>query len=108
MTDLSFKNLVKTIKIAKKLGVRSMKIGSLEFVLADTLARGDAYKIPKKKRDEVALKNLDQLDFESAKDDLSTMHVEDPVGFERALIENELKDDSRGGSIEETHDITIE
>lgn len=98
---------LKIIKAAKKLGVRSMKIDNLEFELAEnsTLASRPTLKVSKKEIKRVAEQNGAQLDFDSAKDDLSMMHVEDPLGFEQALIENEL---SEGNNIEETHDSPTE
>jgi hypothetical protein len=99
------KDALKIIKQAKKLGVISMKIGNLEFELADnTLARSrPALKVSKKEIVESDSKNQAQFDFETAKDELSVMHVEDPMGFERALIETELDTDGEGNNLEETY-----
>lgn len=106
--DLNIKEVVKLIRAVKKLGVISMKLGTLEFVLnAETLAPRYALKVSKEEIDDVDLKNQYQLDFDSAKEELQTMHVEDPLGFERALSENDLEDGSLDGSegkIEEAYD----
>ncbi len=110
MTKAELKDAIKLIKIAKKLGVRSMKVDNLEFELAETtLAQsGPALKVSKREIKRVVEKNEAQMDFDSAKDDLSIMHVEDPLGFEQALIENELDTNREGNSIEETHNISAE
>jgi len=93
----------KIIKQAKKLGVISMKLDNLEFELASSSASGPTLKVSKKEIDESFDRNQAQFDFDTAKDDLSVMHVEDPFGFEQALIEKELDTDSED-KIEETHD----
>lgn len=107
------KKALKLIKDAKKLGVISMKLGTLEFSFAEseeTLAPRGAFN-PTKKNKAAALASKEkaesQLEFDSAKDELGIMHVEDPAGFERAMVENDLQDASEG-NLEETHNSSVE
>jgi len=105
MTENELKFAIKVIKQAKKLGVQSMKLGTLEFVFknTETPRARPPLKVSKK---QIALdekNNTDQLQLNEALDELSTMHVEDPAAYERALVENDLfEDDIGGGTIEET------
>lgn len=85
--------LLKFIKQVKKIGVISIKLGTLEFEL-DNSAHRPASKVSKKLIEKQANQNQAQADFDEAKDDLAVMHVEDPGGFERALIEREIDDDT--------------
>lgn len=99
------RNMIKVVKTAKKLGVKSMKIGTLEFSFtedSDTHAPRPAFKRSSKQVPDHEHQKI-QDTFDSVKDDLSVMHVEDPRGFENALIENLLEDDAREGMLEETH-----
>jgi hypothetical protein len=104
MTEMKWKDAIKVIKTAKKLGVTKLKFGTLEFEIenGEPCAPRNASKIPKKKIAEAEAQNAAQLAFDEAKLDLSVMHVEDPAGFEQALIEKELDDDpSAGEQLEE-------
>ena len=114
MTEVSakeLKNTIKVIKAIKKLGVRKLKLGTLEFELAEnTLAPNAAFKASTKKQKAEIDKQKVQLEFNSASDDLSVMHVEDPVGFERALIEQDIDDTDEisEGKIEEARHSQID
>jgi uncharacterized protein YlxW (UPF0749 family) len=115
MTEIELKSLIKVIKATKKLGVTKLKVGTLEFELKasdenenekQSRAYRPALKVSKKKAQEQDDRNQLQLNFNDAQQDLSTMHVEDPAGFERALIEQEIfDDDSAGEQFEEAHNI---
>jgi hypothetical protein len=105
------KNFEKLAKSAKKLGVISVKLGNLEFSFAanfESLAPRPAFKASKKEQAEVDQRNVDQLEFDAVKDELAIMHVEDPHGFEQALIENQFEDDASEGKLEETHNFGTE
>lgn len=99
---MELKHAIKVIRAAKKLGVTSMKLGTLKFELGDREPRVSrpTLKVSAKKCAEIAEKNQLQMDFSEVTEELSTMHVEDPVGFEQALIDKELED-VEGGEIEE-------
>jgi len=100
MIDIQLKDVVKTIKAVKKLGVIRMKLGTLEFELAsEPSVSRPTFKVSKKKINEIEARNQLQINFDDAREELSVMHVEDPVGFEAALIQKELED---GDDIEET------
>ena len=103
MIEMDIKQAFKIIKAAKKLGVISMKIGTLEFELDPAQSR-PALKVSEKKIRASDEKNELQMKFNTSKEDLSVMHVEDPSGFEAALIEKELDDIDGGEHIEETFD----
>lgn len=112
MTDVNetnIANILKLIKGSKKLGVISLKIGSLEFVLQNSLAPGRASKTAKKRQIQLEQTKA-QNEFDVASDELGIMHVEDPVGFEQGLIQNDLIDGIDGGreGYEETHDQSTE
>lgn len=109
MTDQELKQTIKLIKQVKKLGVISLKLGTLEFEL-DNSAHRPASKVSKKAIAKAHERNQAQADFDDAKDDISIMHVEDPSGFERALIENEFDDDNLPEvmALEETQSIKID
>jgi hypothetical protein len=97
MTDLELKFAIKAIKAAKKLGVSSMKLGTLEFELEkETPRTRPTLKVSKKdlKQQEETLK---QVNFDAAMNELATMNVEDPAAFERAIVENDLIDKYDGG-----------
>lgn len=99
MTDSELKYAIKVVKAAKKLGVIRMKLGSLEFELGrdEPRLRQVPLKISRKNIAAADERNRLQMDLNDANDDLSVMHVEDPSGFERALIDKELDDDGTGG-----------
>jgi hypothetical protein len=106
-TDKDLKFAIKAIKAAKKLGVSKLKLGTLEFELRDleNPRSRPTFKVSKK---EVARQDRDgeeQLKFNAAMTELSTMHVEDPSGYERAIVEGDLVDDNSGDDIEETRHI---
>lgn len=95
---------IKLIKASRKLGVTKLKFGTLEFELDHEKPRasGPALKASKKEIAAQEEKNQLQFNMNEAKDDLSTMHVEDPSGFERAIVEGEL---DGGDIIEETYSL---
>lgn len=108
MTEKELKMALKSIKAAKKLGVTYMKIGNIEFKLSNKSfpsASRIASKVSAKKLADNKLENENSNLSERIKDDVSTMHVEDPLGFERSMIEN-LIGDSRE-AFEETEDALI-
>lgn len=101
LTDISIKDAMKVIRAAKKLGVTSMKLGTLEFELSDEpRVSRPTLKVSAKKIAEQNIKNQLEMDFSEVKDELSTLHVEDPVGFEQALIDGQL-DEFEGGDTSE-------
>lgn len=111
MTKNELKDLIKVIKEMKKLGVKHLKMGTLEFEIATEQEnieklRADrpAFKPSKKTVEEANKKNALQLEMNTAQDDLSTMHVEDPLAFEQAIVEQAVDDieESRGDIFEET------
>lgn len=111
MIENELKLAIKAIKAAKKLGVVSMKLGSIEFELepqdGSTRVRRTTSKASAKKIAENEKETKLQLELQEIKSDLSTMHVEDPLGFEQGIIENVIGDG--GDSIEklETEDAHI-
>jgi hypothetical protein len=111
MTETKLKELIKVIKAVKKLGVIRLKLGTLEFELdkkddIEPSVHRPTLKVSKKKIAEQDTHNQLQLRLDSMKEELSTMHVEDPSGFEASLVENDLIDDTNenaaGDYIEET------
>lgn len=96
MNEMKPKEALKFIKDCKKLGVTSGKFGNLEFELTPGVPRAPrpALKASKKQIAATEATSLAQSNFDQAKEQLSMMHVEDPVGFEQALIENELSEGS--------------
>ena len=102
MTKNELKDAIKVIKAVKKLGVTKMKFGTLEFEIGPIEPRAvrPAFKVSEKEIEDMDAKNQLQWKFDEAKDDIASMHVEDPVGYERAIIEQELEDGE--GNIEET------
>lgn len=104
MTEMKLKEVIKIIKAAKKLGVISFKLGTLEFELSkdDLRVSRPTLKVSAKKIAEQTDRNEMQAQFSDFKDDLATMHVSDPAGFENAIVDRALDDDS-GETIEETY-----
>jgi hypothetical protein len=98
MTEKELKFALKAVKAARKLGVISMKLGSLEFELdpsrddGSTRVRRSTSKVTAKRMTEESEDAQLSLEIGRIKSDLSTMHVEDPLGFERGLIENVIGD----------------
>jgi hypothetical protein len=95
---------IKLIVACRKNGVTRLKFGTLEIELDHndetkirTRASGPALKASKEEI--IAQEERSQLQFQlnEAKDDLSTLHVEDPMAFEKAIVENELVDQDAGG-----------
>ena len=106
MTEEDLKLAIKAVKAAKKLGVRTFKLGTLEFELEEKTPRGrPALKVSRKEQDRLSDEQLSLFKAKKAQDELSTMHVSDPLGFERAIIENDLIDGiSSGEDIEKAFD----
>jgi hypothetical protein len=104
VTDVELKGAIKLIKAVKKLGVIRMKMGTLEFELSENFrADRPALKMSKEKIAKAEELHQLQMRFNEVNEDLSTMHVEDPSGFERAIVEQELSGElSSGDNIEET------
>ncbi|MFN9976621.1 MAG: hypothetical protein ACK58T_42645 [Phycisphaerae bacterium] len=102
MTKYSLKELATLIKLCKKNGV-SLKYDGLEILSVDVLSQGSTTPAPQargsaKKALEVTEKAALQLQFDEAQEIAETLHVEDPVAYERMLIEGELgetKEDRR-------------
>lgn len=113
MSDLSAVDAISLIKVAQKYGVSKLKFGTLEIELdqvdldENTRASRPALKVSKKEIVEQEKSAQLQMDFDLAKEQLATMHVEDPVGFEQAIIENELTSDG-GEKFEEAQHIGAE
>lgn len=111
MTELKTKDIITISSKLKKLGVSKFKFGTLEveFIQTDenqTRAPRPALKVPKKVIAEQNERNKLQMELDQAKDDISVMHVEDPEGFEQAIIERELTETSGqpgGEQVEEAH-----
>lgn len=91
---ISLKELAKLIKICKTEGVSSLQYGEIQLSMVAPekpsmtpapQARGSA-----KKALEVSEKQDLQTQFDLARESIEVMHVEDPVGFEQALINGEL------------------
>ena len=111
MTDQELRQTIKVVKAMKKLGVISMKLGTLEFILQEKHpASRPTLKVSKPKLKLMAEQNQAQLDFDEARDDLSVMHVENPSAFEQAIIERELTadDETTEGTLEETQNIQVD
>lgn len=112
MTEEELKNLIKVIKAVKKLGVKSLKMGTLEFEIATISEQNElradrpAFKPSKKKVEEKVEKDQLQLEMDTANDSLSTMHVEDPAAFEEAIVQQAISDPeetSSGDILEEAY-----
>jgi hypothetical protein len=110
MTEEELKNLIKVIKAVKKLGVKSLKMGTLEFEIEtnpeNLRADRPVFKPSKKKVEAANKQNELQLEMDTANESLSTMHVEDPAAFEEAIVQQVISDtdDTSGGDIlEEAH-----
>ena len=102
MNEKDLKFALKVMKSAKKLGVTSMKFGTLEFEFSpsqDTRVGQHTSKLSAKKVRENEKETALTLVSNELRDDLSTMHLEDPLGFERALVENLIVDGKDGGDI---------
>lgn len=110
MTETDIKLAIKVIRQAKKLGVKSMKLGTLEFELLEvekkTPRPRPTLKVSKKVIEQQQADDVEQFELTAAMDELATMNVEDPVAFETAIIENELiGDGTNGDDLEETQSI---
>jgi hypothetical protein len=106
MTDKELKFAIKVIKAAKKLGVTSMKLGTLEFVIDKETPRGrPTLKVSKKKLSELDKSNKDNAEYQAAMRELETMNVEDPASYEKAIIENDLIDDDTDNGGEDIEEI---
>lgn len=106
IAEMTPKQALKFIKDAKKLGVTSGKLGTLEFVFITDEPRAPrpALKVSKKAIGEIAEQNELQEQFDKSREDLSTLHLADPAAFEQAMIERELAGDDDGGEkLEEAH-----
>ncbi len=105
MTEMNPKMALKFIKDAKKLGVTKGKLGTLEFELTDettnqqTRAPRPAFKVSKKDIAAADQQVSVQSQYDDARDELSTLHVEDPAAFEQAMIDKELEDEPSSGEI---------
>ncbi len=106
--------ITKLIKESKKNGVKRLKMDKIEFEIDTDQAQNTrarpALNVSKEKIEEQDEKNSLQLEMNTATDDLSTLHVEDPVAYEQALIENAIKDQDEndtkttgGDQLEETY-----
>lgn len=102
MTEFDLKTAIKVIKAAKKLGLKSMRLGTLEFEFSneESPRTRPTLKVSKKNIAKQELARKGQLEFSDAMRELETMHVEDPVGYERAIIENDLIDTDDSGEEE--------
>ena len=106
MTESELKFAIKVVKAAKKLGVTSMKLGTLEFVIDKESPRPrPTLKVSKKDLKHQA-ETLKKFEFDAAMNELATMNVEDPAAFERAIVENDLIDKDDGGETIEEIQIT--
>jgi hypothetical protein len=110
MTETDFKLAIKVIKAAKKLGVKRLKLDTLEFELSDVAPvpprPRTALKVSKEQIIKQQTDDSEQLKLSGALDDLATMNVDDPAAFEAAIVENELFDgDHIGDELEETQNI---
>jgi hypothetical protein len=107
MTEKELKFALKVVKQAKKLGVSKLKFGTLEFELFDNESprARPTFKVSKKEVAIQGVKAEEQMKFQAAMHELETMHVEDPMGFERAIVESDLIDDNSGDNLEETRHI---
>jgi len=94
MKEITIKDLAKIIKLCKSNGISSLKYGDIEISIAVPekpavtsypQARGSA-----KKAKIVAEKADLQDQFDRASEDLETLHLEDPAGYEALLIRGEL------------------
>lgn len=111
MNEKELKFAIKAVKAAKKLGVLSMKLGTLEFTLSPrdegTRVGRATLKVSAKEKSATAKENQLKLLSDELKDDLSTMHLEDPLGFEQAQIENLIVDDDGGANIEKSEETFV-
>lgn len=110
MTEEERKNLIKVMQAAKKLGVKRLKMDTLELEIdtnpEELRADRPAFKPSKQEVEETNEQNDLQLSMDVANDTLSTMHVEDPSAFEQAIVENALHDEqttSSGDILEEAY-----
>ena len=99
--------LCELIKIAQKCGVTKLKFGTLEveFGNEENPARPrPALKVSKAKIAVVEKQLALEQQFSDVKDQLSTMHVEDPAGFEAAIVSKQIEDNGGENILEETFD----
>ena len=100
--------LCELIKIAQKCGVTKLKFGTLEVEFEsfeENPARPrPALKVSKAKIAVVEKQLRLEQQFSDVKDQLSTMHVEDPAGFEAAIVSKQIEDNGGEHILEETLD----
>lgn len=104
MTEKDLKFALKVIKSAKKLGVKSMKLGNIEFEFGseqNTRVGQHTLKLSAKSKAQAEETKL-SLVSGSIRDEVSTMHLEDPLGFETAMVENLFVENSGDYNIEKT------
>lgn len=90
---MNIKELEKVLKICVKLGISEIKLADTHVIF------GEASKLPRKPRkaarreqQEVADKAYLQQTFNEVTSEIETSHLEDPVGYEEALLAGELGD----------------
>lgn len=96
--EAKHKELDRMLKVCVKFGIRELKFGDIHVVFGEVSQR------PQKPRKAVMKQQLEterkadlQTKLDLVRDEISTSHVEDPVGFEDALAAGLLTN-------EETHD----
>lgn len=96
MEELNLKKLAKILNYCKNNGVLSLEYGDLKISMAPPekqvmtpvpQARGSA-----KQAERIEEQANVQSQFDEAREDLSTLHVEDPVLFEKLQLQGELSE----------------
>lgn len=96
MSNYSIKELAKLIKLCKTNNVSSLKYDGIELSIGvpsqESMTPAPQARGSAKKALQVTEKSDLQLQFNEAKAIAETLHVEDPVAYERMLIEGELSE----------------
>lgn len=93
--EFTLKEIEKLVKLCKKSGVSSLKLGEIEINLSeaasfDSKPRFKARASAKGKSEEE--RGQLQAQLNTASDTLETLHLEDPLAYERLLLEGELRE----------------
>lgn len=112
MSEIPVNELCELIKVSQKCGVSKLKFGTLEVEFEnfeeEPARPRPALKVSKKKIEAQTKQLALEQQFSDVKDELSTMHVEDPAGFEAAIVSRQIEDTVGGETFEETHNIGTE
>ncbi len=98
LEGINTKRLTEVLKKLKKCGVTKIKLGTLEIELnkkdeqITTRALRPALKVSKREIENQEKRQDAQIQLDDSKEELSTLHVENPLAFEQALVDQQIED----------------